>query len=656
MGEQHANGSGRVRRIGSTEVDFDALTIRGSTGVSSLEPKVMAVLQVLVDRAPSVVGRQALIDEVWGSESGGDESLSRAVSLLRKAFGDRRGRQAHIETIPRRGYRLVATLDAPAEPADGAAPVKREHRRHLWAALPAAGLLLGVGVWFALGGGAEPEPAATLPDRSVAVLPFADLSPGADQAYFADGLAEEILNALAGVPELAVAGRTSSFAYRGRDVDVRTIGAELGVRHVLEGSVRKAGDELRITAQLVRTDDGYRSWSSAFDGDLDRVFDFQEQIARAIARALEVTLDPAEAERLAPALTLSQAAYDAFLQGRSMARRFGAEEKIRATALLEQAVALDPAFALAWAELARTELFVPISNPEREYGPHIARAREAASRALTIDPDLAMGHFVQGLIYEFELDYANALESFATAHLLEPGDPFLTIRYGYYLALIGHTGAGFELIERGLRLDPTDAAGLAHLAAIELMSGNSDRALQTFQRSYDLGFAPVGGTLAQLLARHGDLDAALAVWRAFGESAPGRYLPELETPERWEALGEALFFEDAAGLEPMATTLADYLGEPGARANTYRLMLLVAAGQPAEAMRLFLDNPYPISAAFVFPIWLDDFGFAELRRHPDFPAFAERIGLVAAWEAHGWPARCQRLPRFEADSPPFRCD
>ncbi|MEQ8861734.1 MAG: winged helix-turn-helix domain-containing protein [Pseudomonadales bacterium] len=659
MADQSANGSGQVRRIGSAEVDFDALTIRGPAGLSSLEPKVMAVLQVLVDQAPSVVGRQALIDQVWGGESGGDESLSRAVSLLRKAFGDRRGRQAHIETIPRRGYRLVASLDGPLVPAGDAAPARGNRRRYLWgSAVSLIGLLLGLGIWFAVTptGDPEAEPAATLPDRSVAVLPFADLSPGGDQAYFADGLAEEILNALAGVPELAVAGRTSSFAYRDRDVDVRTIGTELGVRHVLEGSVRKAGDELRITAQLVRTDDGYRTWSSAFDGDLKRVFDFQEQIARAIALALEVTLDSGGTERLAPALTGSQAAYDAFLQARGLARRFGADEKVLATVLLEQAVALDPAFALAWAELARTELFVPISNPELDYEPHVSRARQAASRALELEPDLAMGHFVQGLIHEFDLDYANALESFAMAHRLEPGDPFLTIRYGYYLALIGQTGAALELVERGLRLDPTDAAGLAHLGAIHMMLGNADRALQLYQRSWDLGFAPVGAALAQVLAWHGDREAALAVWQAFGESAPGRFLPEIETPEPWQALGQALFDEDAAALAPLATMLTDYLVEPGARANTYRLNLLVAAGRPADAMRLFLENPYPISASFVFPIWMDDFGFAELRRHPDFPAFAERIGLVAAWDAHGWPERCQRVPQLEADSPSFRCE
>ncbi|MEQ8484732.1 MAG: winged helix-turn-helix domain-containing protein [Pseudomonadales bacterium] len=365
MNPDDANGQLGVRQIGSATVDFDALTIIGAAGSTSLEPKVMAVLHALAVRAPSVVSRQTLIDEVWGGESGGDESLSRAISLLRKAFGDRRGKPTHIETIPRRGYRLVANVEPIGEDTAQSAPAVVRRRQWLpWVLVPVLSVLIGLAIWV-VGPVGERRPlqgAAPLAERSIAVLPFADLSPGGDQAYFADGLAEEILNALAGVSELEVAGRTSSFAYRGQHLDIRTIGRELGVRHVLEGSVRKAGNDLRITAQLVRTDDGYRRWSGSFDGTLDRVFDLQEQIAREIADALQVALHPPGSERLAPALTASQAAYDAFLQGRSLARRFGAEEKVRAAELLEQAVAIDPGFALAWAELARTELFVPISR------------------------------------------------------------------------------------------------------------------------------------------------------------------------------------------------------------------------------------------------------------------------------------------------------
>ncbi|MEQ8484731.1 MAG: hypothetical protein RIB46_10230 [Pseudomonadales bacterium] len=209
---------------------------------------------------------------------------------------------------------------------------------------------------------------------------------------------------------------------------------------------------------------------------------------------------------------------------------------------------------------------------------------------------------------------------------------------------------------QGLRLDPTDAAGLTQMGIAHWSSGDLERARHFLQRSYDLGFAPVAGWLASLLAQQGKAQEAREIWRAFGSAAPGRYVPELESPEAWDDLGAALLTNDAVTLGRVAQPLADYLAQPGARANTYRLLMLVAAGHPADAMRLFVENPYPINAAFVYPIWIDGGGFTELRRHPDFPAFAERIGLVDAWNAHGWPARCEQLPQLEEDSPAFRCD
>jgi len=659
MAEEQVNGQVRVRQIGSARVDFDALTISGPEGSTTLEPKVMEVLQSLIAAAPMVVSRETLLERVWGGESGGDESLSRAISLLRKAFGDRRGRHRHIETIPRRGYRLVAELDGPAA-GDGLEQDRGGRQRWgvRWMTIPVLGFLLGLAVWYAFAPEEVPPPefARFSNDRSIAVLPFSDLSPAGDQAYFADGLAEEILNALTSIPELKVAGRTSAFAYRDSDVDIQTLGEELGVRNVLEGSVRKQGDEIRITAQLVRTDNGYQLWSRSFDGSLDRMFDFQEQIARDIASALEVSLSPAGSSRLAPALTDSQAAYDAFLQGRSLARRFGAAEKIRATELLEQAVSIDPGFALAWAELARTEMFVPVSNPDFRVEPHVTRARQAVSRALAIDPDLAMGHFAQGLIQEFELDYAAAMQSFATAHRQEPRNPFLTIRYGYYLALLGQSEVGAELMEQGLRLDPTDAAGIANFAGVKLAAGDFEEAERLVQRSYDLGFSPIGSLLAMLLARRGQQEEAMNVWREYGEDVPGRYLPELESAEGWEAFGQAVLADDPEMRARIAEAFSDYFSDPDARANTYRLYSLVLLGQPGEAMRLFLERPYPINAGFVFAIWGDLHGFAEMRRHPEFPRFVEQIGLVEAWDVYGWPPNCRRVPRLSEDAPDFACD
>jgi Flp pilus assembly protein TadD len=327
--------------------------------------------------------------------------------------------------------------------------------------------------------------------------------------------------------------------------------------------------------------------------------------------------------------------------------------------LLEQAVSIDPGFALAWAELARTEMFVPVSNPDLPVEPHVSRAREAVSRALAIDPELAMGHFAQGLIQESELDYAAAMESFATAHRQEPRNPFLAIRYGYYLALLGHSELGAELMEQGLRLDPTDAAGIGNLGSLQLAGGDLDEAERLLRRSYDLGFSPIGTILARLLAARGEQEEAFRVWREVGEEIPGRLLTEFDSPEGWDLLGQALLVEDQEDQEITARVVeafADYFADPDARANTYRLYTLVQLGQPGEAMRLMLERPYPVNAGFVFSIWSDMNGFPEMRRHPEFPRFAEQIGLVEAWDLYGWPRRCRRLPRLSEEAPSFQCD
>ncbi|MBL4871152.1 MAG: hypothetical protein JKX72_09380 [Robiginitomaculum sp.] len=187
---------------------------------------------------------------------------------------------------------------------------------------------------------------------SIAVLAFADMSEGGDQEYFSDGMAEEILNALAKVPGLRVAGRTSSFSFKGKNEDITIIGKTLRVGHILEGSVRKQGEKVRITAQLIKADDGFHLWSETYDGTLDDIFDLQEKIARAIAAELQVLLNVGEDIRLADTRTNNKQAYDLYLQGRALIRQsFNEGAMAKAVTLLEGAVALDPQFADAWAEL-----------------------------------------------------------------------------------------------------------------------------------------------------------------------------------------------------------------------------------------------------------------------------------------------------------------
>ena len=192
-------------------------------------------------------------------------------------------------------------------------------------------------------------------EKSIAVLPFVNMSSDAEQEYFSDGITEEILNALAKIKQLKVVGRTSSFAFKGKNDDLRLIGDTLGVAHILEGSVRKAGNDVRITAQLIKVDDGFHMWSETYGGSLENVFDLQEDISRQVSNELKLVLNIDDGSRLAGKMTGNVDAYDLFLRGREHVRQRVNNNIPTGIALLEQAVALDPDFAEAWAVLAEAE-------------------------------------------------------------------------------------------------------------------------------------------------------------------------------------------------------------------------------------------------------------------------------------------------------------
>lgn len=241
---------------------------------------------------------------------------------------------------------------------------------------------------FVLHGDEKAAASAETPGKSIAVLPFTDLSPGHDQEYFSDGMAEELLNALAKLKDLKVAGRTSSFAFKGRNDDLRSIGKALNVAHVLEGSLRKQGDKVRITAQLIQVSDGFHLWSETYDGDLSDVFALQERIARAIADKLEVVMKGDAQQRIVPVATTNPEAYALYLQATGIFNRRDGARFPDAIAQLEQAIALDPKFARAHSRLAALLAIAP-TYTVLDRTAATAGAEEHARIASALDPALA---------------------------------------------------------------------------------------------------------------------------------------------------------------------------------------------------------------------------------------------------------------------------
>jgi len=317
--------------------------------------------------------------------------------------------------------------------------------------------------------------------HSLAVLPFADLSAERDQEHFGDGVAEEILNALTKIGGLRVPARTSSFAFRGLSFDARDIGARLGVEALLEGSIRKAGQRLRINVQLIDARNGYSLWSERFDRELADIFAIQDEIASSVINALSLSIGRRRDRRLVRASTTNVEAYEFYLRGRKLFQKWTRENINLAREMFERAVAIDPNFAAAWAGLATAHVHLFGCDNE----PHLAKGREASGRALTLDPQSAEAHVAAGQGLSMEQRYADAAAEFERAIELDPN----LFDAHYYFARScfksGDLEKSLRLFQRAQSVRPDDYQPFYLEALVLTQLGRHDEARNAYQRSLE---------------------------------------------------------------------------------------------------------------------------------------------------------------------------
>jgi TolB-like protein/Tfp pilus assembly protein PilF len=381
-------------------------------------------------------------------------------------------------------------------------------------------LLTNTFVWHKGAGLREAESAPIL-EHSIAVLPFVDMSSGKDQEYFSDGISEELLNLLAKIPQLQVTARTSSFSFKGKEVAIPEIARTLHVANVLEGSVRKAGNSVRITAQLIKAETDAHVWSQTYERKLDDIFAIQDEIAADVVKQLQVTLLGA-----APKVpTTDPESYALYLQGVQIARQGGAEAYKQAEALDRRVLATDPNYAPAWVALAvnvsrQAELgLLPI---EEGY----AESRKAAEKALAIDSNYAPAHAQLGYVATGENDLAGAAQHLRRALALDPTDVDVLRLSAVLLRFLGRADDALMLIESVVRRDPVNPRALFSLSQIQISAGQLDAAIASFRTTLSLARSRDGAhaELGFALVKKGNAVAALAeieaesadVWKMIG--------------------------------------------------------------------------------------------------------------------------------------------
>jgi serine/threonine-protein kinase len=375
-------------------------------------------------------------------------------------------------------------------------------------AIGAAGALPVVLYHFALREDRQkPSPAQTLAAGApaIAVLPFVNMSSDKENEYFSEGITEELINALANIDGLRVVSRTAVFALKGKNQGIQQIGAELNVQTLLEGSVRREGSALRVTAQLIKVSDGYHLWSKTYDRELKSIFAVEDEIARSIADALQrklVGLKPP---------TSSTQAHDLYLRGRYLWNKRSAEGIRKAAGYFEQAIREDPEYALAHAGLADALALRTEYDPGSRVG-FLPKARAAALRALELDPALAEAHASLGLIAHLQYEHATALKEFRAALELKPEYAMARKWYGDQLAIAGRLQEARPEYERALQDDPTSLIINTPLAQLRLYDREYEGAGELLRKTLEMdpAFAPARGVLAELYILEGKYTEALA--------------------------------------------------------------------------------------------------------------------------------------------------
>lgn len=628
-----------------------------------LSQKPFLLLVTLMRSPQLLLTKDALIETVWEGRAVSDAVLTTGIKELRQALGDSAKSSEFVGTVHAKGYRFLQPVkevtsdvspglgdlgsvsthgasnpepasSTPAKtPRSGAMPNQPINTLIGVAALIA---VIFVFVWVGMSNRARPDDTAPIEPTSIAVLAFEDLSIDGDQSYFSDGVSEEILNSLVKLDNLYVAGRTSSFSFRGRQTDIRSIGAALNVAHVLEGSVRTNGDRVRITAQLINVENGYHLWSEVYERGTDDIFAIQDEIARSVAEELKVILVGTADDQLIQAPTTDQEAYRLYLQANALLARRVGNNIPRAIDLYLDALIRDPEFARAWSALASAYAIQPDYDYDIDLERVADEARDAAEKAIVLDPDLGEPYAVLGLIEFDHRNYVAARKAFERASELDPNDVNVMFWHATLLRSVGDMAAAARISERAMRADPISPLGYVSKATFAFATGDLETATRLAERARDLGHPTGNYILAKIAERTGDTVRAQALHLdSFNESGVSTWF----APDDVSTLIQGTY-----GVEQdrqSASELIDkYVEDARQKRDILAPNILLDMGMIEEALRLFENSRTSLDQFFLLQVWGP--GGGPVRQHAYFGEFVHGVGLIDYWNVYGWPNACNQ--------------
>ena len=470
-------------QVGPWRVQPRLNSISDAGQVRHLEPKVMQVLVALADRAGDVVAKEELLKAVWPDTFVGDDALLRCISDLRKALEDDAKEPRYLQTIPKRGYRLIADVKL----LDTAREAESQDRpgRRWWAAIAGLAVLAILGTaWLVQ---RRPREQSGAPTRRImlAVLPFENLSADPEQEFFSDGLTDEMITQLARLqPErLGVIARSSAMQYKRASKTIEQIARELGVDYVIEGTVRREAERVRITVQLVQVRDESHLWAENYDRQLSGILSLQAEVARAVAGRIRLTLGSSGAGEPAASHPVRSEAYLAYLLGRHHWHRLTPEDLELAAKHFERAVHLDPSFARAW--LGLSDSYRHLGSWWGDWPPKKAfpLAKEAMARALKLDTTLAEAHGSLGWIhFVYDWDWQRAEAEFKRGVDLNPYARDAVSPYANFLRRMKRLEEARQQAQRAVEADPLSPLEVTEAARVYLDLGQPDEAEALLQR------------------------------------------------------------------------------------------------------------------------------------------------------------------------------